>query len=86
MIYNKKASTAVLDDLHDKVATALGKDLEDPKILALAIKFLKDNDITATPLESNEVVSLTDSIKRIASKDNKFEDISVEDMLDIAKE
>jgi len=57
----------------------------DTKLLATAIKFLKDNDITAEVLESNAMKSLTDNIKEIASKDNELKEISVEDMLAIAE-
>jgi len=81
-----KASTAELDNLHNKVAEALGNNLDDSKVLAQAITFLKNNNITAAPIESNKLVSLTDSIKAIANKDtDKDKTLSVEDMLAIAE-
>lgn len=77
---SNKASMDQLNSLHGMVAGQLAAGLDDPKTLALAIKFLKDNDITADILESESMMSLTDSIKRIAleANDNSF---SVEDMI-----
>ena len=77
---SNKASMDQLNSLHGQVASVLAASLDDPKTLALAIKFLKDNEITADILESESMMSLTDSIKRIAaeSTDDSF---SVEDML-----
>ena len=74
-----KASMEELNGLHAMVAKQLSVNLDDPKVLAMAIKFLKDNDITADILESESLMSITESIKKIAaSDDNGF---SVEDML-----
>lgn len=70
-----------LNSLHGAVAQMLSSNLDDPKTLALAIKFLKDNDITADILESESMMSLTDSIKRIAEAAQKEQAFSVEDML-----
>lgn len=78
-----KASLESLNSLHGKVADVLAANLDDPKILAHAIKFLKDNDITADILESESMMSLTDSIKKIAN-DNHTKGFSVEDMLNTA--
>lgn len=59
----------------------------DTKLLAQAITFLKNNGITADMVESNAMVSLTDSIKKIANNtDTTKRDISVEDMLKISGE
>lgn len=78
---SNKASLDQLNSLHGMVAKELATNLDDPKTLALAIKFLKDNDITADILESESMMSLTDSIKRIASDAKNEDSFSVEDML-----
>ena len=78
-----KASLDELNGLHGLVAQTLAASLDDPKILAHAIRFLKDNDITADIVESETMMSLTESSKRIA-EDSKVDSFSVNDMLDIA--
>jgi uncharacterized protein YgfB (UPF0149 family) len=77
---SNKASMDQLNSLHGMVAGQLAANLDDPKTLALAIKFLKDNDITADILESESMMSLTDSIKRIAAEARE-DSFSVDDML-----
>lgn len=107
-VYNKKASTVVLDNLHNVVAEVLTNEIKeqtkevttrneatgeeevsrgavDVKLLTVAIKFLKDNDITAEVLESDKIRSLTDNIKEIVNKENKLKEISVEDMIAISE-
>lgn len=74
-----KASMEELNGLHAMVAKQLADNLDDPKTLALAVKFLKDNDITADILESESLLSITESIKKIAASDD--DSFSVEDML-----
>ena len=76
----KKASMDELNSLHAMVAGQLATNLDDPKVLSMAIKFLKDNEITADILESESMMSLTDSIKKIAA-DAEVSAFSVEDML-----
>jgi len=76
-----KASLDELNGLHGMVAKQLATNLDDPKMLAHAIKFLKDNDITADIVESESMMSLTQSIQRIAQEAAKEESMSVEDML-----
>lgn len=76
----KKASMDELNSLHAMVAGQLAANLDDPKVLSMAIKFLKDNEITADILESESMMSLTDSIKKIAAEANETS-FSVEDML-----
>ena len=76
---SKKASMEELNGLHAMVAKQLSMNLDDPKTLAMAIKFLKDNDITADILESESLMSITESIKKIAASDD--DGFSVEDML-----
>lgn len=75
-----KASMDDLNNLHAMVARELANNLDDPKILSMAIKFLKDNDITVDVLESESMMSITESIKRIAAE-AKADSFSVEDML-----
>ena len=77
---SSKASVELLNSLHDMVAKELAGNLDDPKVLSMAIRFLKDNEITADVVESESMMSLTESIKRIASE-NSDETFSVEDML-----
>jgi len=80
---SNKASMNELNELHALVAKQLTANLDDPKMLAHAIKFLKDNDITADILESESMMSLTDSIKQIASEAHN-DSFSVDDMLQTA--
>lgn len=79
-----KASLDQLNSLHGLVAEQLAANLEDPKILAHAIKFLKDNEITVDIIESESMMSLTESIKKIASESVPDKGFSVDDMLNIA--
>lgn len=79
-----KASLDQLNSLHGLVAEQLAANLEDPKILAHAIKFLKDNDITVDVIESESMMSLTESIKKIANEATQEKSFSVDDMLNIA--
>ena len=81
-VLKQKANLQELNNLHGLVAAHLSKNLDDPKILAVAVKFLKDNNITTDIIESETVISLTDSIKKIA-KESKVEKFSVEDMLEL---
>lgn len=78
-----KAGLEELNKLHGLVAKELAGNLTDPKTLALAIKFLKDNDIVADIVESESMMSLTESIKKIAKESNNTT-FSVDDMLEIA--
>jgi hypothetical protein len=75
-----KASMDDLNALHAAVARQLAEGLEDPKVLSMAIKFLKDNEITVDFLESESMMSITESIKKIAA-DAADEKFSVEDLL-----
>ena len=57
----------------------------DTKLLAQAITFLKNNNITVDMVESNAMVSLTDSIKKIANNTEvKKRTLTVEDMLAVS--
>lgn len=68
----------------DQMAELLPNGL-DTKLLAQAITFLKNNGVTADVIESNELSSISKSIKEIAQGDNKFKEISVDDMINIAE-
>jgi len=81
MVIKPKASLDQLNNLHGMVAQELAANIGDPKMLAHAIKFLKDNDITADIVESESMMSLTDSIKRIAQESKDTSGFSVEQML-----
>lgn len=76
----QKASMDELNALHGLVAEQLAHNLDDPKTLALAVKFLKDNDVVVAAIESESMMSITESIKRIA-QEAKSDSFSVEDML-----
>lgn len=80
-IFQPKATMDELSDLHNKVAKALKQDLDDPKVLALAVKFLKDNNIVTDIVTSDDYMTLTKSIKEIASKEHEV--INTEDLLGI---
>ena len=81
---NNKASLDALNSLHGLVAKTLAAGIDDPRILAHAIKFLKDNDITADIIESETMMSLTDSIRKIAADSKGKDSFSVEHMLKTA--
>lgn len=79
-----KASLDQLNSLHGLVAQTLAANLEDTRVLSQAIKFLKDNDITADIIESESMMSLTASIQKIAKESTSEGGLSVEDMLKTA--
>lgn len=84
--YRGKAGQAELNNLHGKVAEELGRHLDDPKVLSLAINFLKNNNITADIVESSETMSLKDSIIEIANRDKDKPNLTVEEMLAVFDE
>ena len=75
-IFKPKATMDELSDLHNKVARHIGQNLDDPKVLAIAVKFLKDNNIVTDLIVSNDIITLNESIKAIADreKDNILTD------------
>ena len=78
----EKASLSQMEALHGLVANQLASNLDDPKVIAMAIKFLKDNNITADVMESESMMSLTDSIKKIANDESETADmLSIEELL-----
>lgn len=78
-----KASLDRLNTLHDKVTQELSNGLDDPKILMAAIKFLKDNDITADLVTDDSETSLGSAIKQHL-KMPTVEKLTVEAMLEMA--
>ena len=78
----KKASLEVLNELHSAVAATLKDNLDDPKILSAAIKFLKDNDITADLMEDDSMTSLGQTIKT-KLKDLSVKPVSVDELMAI---
>jgi hypothetical protein len=80
---SNKASLDALNELHDAVARQLKGSLDDPKVLSAAIKFLKDNDITADLTTRDEDgVSLREAINKHIGKDTKdTKELTVRDML-----
>ena len=80
-IFQPKATMDELSDLHNKVAKTLKQNLDDPKVLALAVKFLKDNNIVTDIVPSADYMTLTKSIKEIANKEHEV--LKTEDLLGI---
>ena len=80
-IFQPKATMDELSDLHNKVAKTLKQNLDDPKVLALAVKFLKDNNIVTDIVTSDDYMTLTKSIKEIANKEHEV--LNTEDLLGI---
>lgn len=65
---SKKATLESLEVLHDSVAKTLKKNLDDPKILAQAITFLKNNNITVDLQESKPMQDVFTTIRALTSK------------------
>ena len=79
-----KATMESLNALHDAVAKSLMANINDPKTLANAIKFLKDNDVTADLLESEDVSDLQTTIREHLDNSGKtMVKLSVGDMLEM---
>ena len=74
-----KASKEELNNLHGKVAKSLSDNLDDPKVLAMAIQFLKNNSINVDELPAETETSLFTKIQALTTKPNK--DQAVEDIL-----
>ena len=62
---SKKASLESLETLHDKVAKQLADNLDDPKMLAQAITFLKNNNITVDLVESKPMQSVFEAVNNL---------------------
>lgn len=65
---SKKATLESLETLHDNVAKALKNNLDDPKVLAQAITFLKNNNITVDLQESKPMQDVFTTIRALTSK------------------
>lgn len=66
----KKATKDELNELHGLVAKALKSNLDDPKILAQAIAFLKNNSVTVEELPQSETTTLFSRIEALKTKPN----------------
>ena len=75
-----KATQQELSELHGAVAKALKANLDDPKVLAQAISFLKNNSITVDELETNEKTSLFTTINSLVTKPSSR---GVEELLEL---
>lgn len=75
-----KATQETLNTLHGAVAKALLTNLDDPKVLAQAISFLKNNSITVDELETNEKTSLFTTINNLVTKPSSR---GVEELLEL---
>lgn len=73
----KAASLAELQDLHSLIARSLNKriqqDMEDDlptdaATLGAAIKFLKDNNVSADPADADDLTALRDKLKQQAEQ------------------
>ena len=73
-----KATNEQLSELHGKVAKALSENLDDPKILAIAIQFLKNNSVTVDELPTKQTETLFTRVEALKTKPestNAVEDI-----------
>jgi hypothetical protein len=72
-VTNGRASSAALDGLHAAIADVLSAQLKgdnvDTKLLAVAIKFLKDNGIDA-PATSPRFSGIVDELNRLNVDDD----------------
>ena len=80
MSKNQKASIATMENLHAAVAQHLADNLDDQQYLSMAIRFLKDNNISTEILQSETEQSLHSAIRKIASE-TEDEIASVEDLM-----
>ena len=62
---SKKASLDSLETLHDAVAKQLAGNLKDPKMLAQAITFLKNNNITVDLVDSKPMQSVFEAVNNL---------------------
>lgn len=62
---SKKASLDSLETLHDAVAKQLAGNLDDPKMLAQAITFLKNNNITVDLVDSKPMQSVFEAVNNL---------------------
>ena len=62
---SKKASLDSLEALHDAVAKQLAGNLDDPKMLAQAITFLKNNNITVDLVDSKPMQNVFEAVNNL---------------------
>jgi len=77
-----KASLKQLDELHNAVAKQLADNLDDSKILAQAITFLKNNNITVDLQESKEVQNIFTTVNNLVKDSKDLKKDSVDSLLD----
>ena len=82
---SKKASLDSLEALHDAVAKQLAGNLDDPKMLAQAITFLKNNNITVDLVDSKPMQSVFEAVNNLvvplkADSDKDAIDLLLEDI------
>jgi len=63
-----KAKLQEVEELHNLVAKQLKKNLDDTKVLAQAITFLKNNNITVDLQESKDMQDIFTSINKLVDK------------------
>jgi len=82
----------VMEQLHIKVATSLTRRLDqdmedniptDAATMSAAIKFLKDNDITADPADADDLSKLRDKLSQ--SRKAKVLSLAKSDMQNVAE-
>lgn len=82
MARQRKASTEALEALHAAVAEALAQRLESQEATAAdisaAIRFLKDNNISAVPKPGSKLEEILDKIEEDDISDEEFERIKRE--------
>ena len=83
---SKKASLDSLETLHDAVAKQLAGNLDDPKMLAQAITFLKNNNITVDLVDSKPMQSVFEVVNNLvvplkADKGKDAIDLLLEDIV-----
>ena len=64
---SKKATLDSLETLHDLVAKTLSSNLDDPKVLAQAITFLKNNNITVDLMESKPMQNVFEAVNNMVT-------------------
>lgn len=74
-----KATLEDLSELHGAVAKALKNNIEDPKILAIAIQFLKNNSVTVEELPTKYAETLFGRVEALKTKPSAVN--AVEDIL-----
>lgn len=78
----KKASSDALNDLHNMIAQQLAKKLEsgewDAATMGAAIRFLKDNGITAVAAPGSPLSNLLDELKPEEVSEEDYQRIMTE--------